>query len=175
MAKNAFTVFIPMSTDSDARKRIVFDFFDLLAAVAARGKTNGLGGRKLSRMAGWWAFEHSDGGKGFDGGYKSWARYAFTVTKRSVKRRANLKQGRGCNKPFIFCISSLTLTRSNRRCQRHLTATSLVAGSSLSNGVSSRDTRSDAAPDEESGHDRQCRIAHTFCAPAKGEKLRVQG
>jgi hypothetical protein len=77
MAKNAFTVFVPMCTESDARKRIIFDFFDLLAAVAARGKTNGLGGRKLSRMAGWWAFEHSDNGKGFDGGYKSWARYAI--------------------------------------------------------------------------------------------------
>ncbi|QDS67941.1 hypothetical protein FKW77_008811 [Venturia effusa] len=73
MAKNAFTVFIPMSTESEARKQIVFDFFDLLAAIAARGKTNGLGGRKLSRMAGWWAFEHSDNGKGFDGGYESWA------------------------------------------------------------------------------------------------------
>ncbi|TLD26291.1 hypothetical protein E2P81_ATG08103 [Venturia nashicola] len=73
MAKNAFTVFIPMSTESEARKKIVFDFFDLLAAIAARGKTNGLGGRKLSRMAGWWAFEHSDNGKGFEGGYKSWA------------------------------------------------------------------------------------------------------
>ncbi|KAF2417421.1 hypothetical protein EJ08DRAFT_600096 [Tothia fuscella] len=76
MAKNAFTVFIPMSSESDARKRIIFDFFDLLAAIAARGKTNGLGGRKLSRMAGWWAFEHSDGGKGFDGGYRSWANSA---------------------------------------------------------------------------------------------------
>ena len=62
-----------MSTDS-ARKRIIFDFFDLLAAIAARGKTNGLGGRKLSRMAGWWAFEHSDNGKRFDGGYSSWAK-----------------------------------------------------------------------------------------------------
>ena len=62
-----------MSTDS-ARKQIIFDFFDLLAAIAARGKTNGLGGRKLSRMAGWWAFEHSDNGKGFDGGYGSWAK-----------------------------------------------------------------------------------------------------
>jgi Domain of unknown function (DUF1708) len=60
--------------DSDARKQIIFDFFDLLSAVAARGKTNGLGGRKLSRMAGWWAFAHSDDGKGFDGGYKSWGR-----------------------------------------------------------------------------------------------------
>jgi hypothetical protein len=74
MAKNAFTVFIPMSSESDSRKRIIFDFFDLLAAIAARGKTNGLGGRKLSRMAGWWAFDHSDDGKGFDGGYRSWAK-----------------------------------------------------------------------------------------------------
>lgn len=74
MAKNAFSVFIPMSCESDSRKRIIFDFFDLLAAIAARGKTNGLGGRKLSRMAGWWAFDHSDNGKGFDGGYRSWAK-----------------------------------------------------------------------------------------------------
>jgi Domain of unknown function (DUF1708) len=76
MAKNAFEVFIPMSADSSARKEIIFDFFDLLAAIAARGRTNGLGGRKLSRYAGWWAFEHSDDGKGFDGGYKSWAKAA---------------------------------------------------------------------------------------------------
>ena len=74
MSRNAFNTFIPMSTDSEARKRIIFDFFDLLAAIAARGKTNGLGGRKLSRMAGWWAFENSDNGKGFDGGYSSWAK-----------------------------------------------------------------------------------------------------
>jgi Domain of unknown function (DUF1708) len=74
MAKNAFEVFIPMSTESPARKEILIDFFDLLAAFAARGQKNGLGGRKLSRYAGWWAFEHSDGGKGFDGGYRSWAK-----------------------------------------------------------------------------------------------------
>jgi Domain of unknown function (DUF1708) len=61
--------------DSDARTKIIFDFFDLLSAIAAHGKTNGLGGRKLSRMAAWWAFEHSDSGKGFEGGYKGWARY----------------------------------------------------------------------------------------------------
>jgi hypothetical protein len=76
MAKNAFDVFIPMSTESNARKEIIFDFFDLLAAISARGKGNGLGGRKLSRYAGWWAFEHSDDGKGFDGGYRSWAKAA---------------------------------------------------------------------------------------------------
>ena len=79
-ARHAFDTFIPLSVDSDARKHIIFDFFDLLAAVAARGKTNGMGGRKLSRMAGWWAFEHADEGKGFDGGYRSWAKYAVYPT-----------------------------------------------------------------------------------------------
>ncbi|KAH0073841.1 DUF1708-domain-containing protein, partial [Aureobasidium melanogenum] len=72
MARNAFHTFIPMSVDSNARKNIIYNFFDLLTAIAAHGKTNGFGGRKLSRMAGWWAFEHSDDGKGFEGGYKSW-------------------------------------------------------------------------------------------------------
>ncbi len=47
-----------------------------MAAVAAHGKSNGLGGRKLSRFAGWWAFEHYDTGKGFDAGYKQWMKYA---------------------------------------------------------------------------------------------------
>jgi hypothetical protein len=73
-ARHAFDTFIPLSVDSEARKRIIFDFFDLLAAVAARGKTNGMGGRKLSRMAGWWAFEFHDDGHGFDGGYRTWER-----------------------------------------------------------------------------------------------------
>ncbi|KAI9698449.1 MAG: hypothetical protein M1836_004030 [Candelina mexicana] len=72
-ARDAFATFIPISVESDARSNIIFDFFDLLAAVAAHGKTNGLGGGKLSRLAGWWAFEHSDSGDGFDGGYRSWA------------------------------------------------------------------------------------------------------
>ncbi|KAK5109785.1 hypothetical protein LTR62_006518 [Meristemomyces frigidus] len=73
VARNAFTTFIPMCADSEARRNIIFDFFDLMAAIAAHGKLNGLGGRKLSRLSGWWAFEHSDDGKGFEGGYKSWA------------------------------------------------------------------------------------------------------
>lgn len=72
MARNAFATFIPIGAGSEARRNIIFDFFDLLAAVAAHGKMNGMGGRKLSRLAGWWAFEHSDDGKGFEGGYKSW-------------------------------------------------------------------------------------------------------
>lgn len=72
MAKHAFDTFIPLSVDSESRKSIIFDFFDLLAAIAANGKSNGLGGRKISRLAGWWAFEQEDTGNGFEGGYKAW-------------------------------------------------------------------------------------------------------
>ncbi|OJJ48607.1 hypothetical protein ASPZODRAFT_130697 [Penicilliopsis zonata CBS 506.65] len=72
LARDAFSTFIPISVDSDARTRIIFDFFDLLSAIAAHGKSNGLGGRKLSRYAGWWAFEHTDNGKGFEASYKNW-------------------------------------------------------------------------------------------------------
>lgn len=99
LARHAFDTFIPLSVDSDARKHIIFDFFDLLAAVAARGKTNGMGGRKLSRMAGWWAFEHSDDGKGFDGGYRSWERAAdaashlFFAYLRSLSPESNALGG----------------------------------------------------------------------------------
>ena len=74
MAKHAFDTFIPLSVESEARRNIVFDFFDLLAAIAANSKTNGLSGRKLSRLAGWWAFEFSDSTQGFDGGYNTWER-----------------------------------------------------------------------------------------------------
>ncbi|KAI9871015.1 MAG: hypothetical protein M1823_008572, partial [Watsoniomyces obsoletus] len=72
MATDAFHTFIPISVESNARVQIITDFFDLVAAIAAHGKTNGLGGHKLSRYAGWWAFGHFDTGKGFDAGYKSW-------------------------------------------------------------------------------------------------------
>ncbi|KAF1842681.1 uncharacterized protein K460DRAFT_356509 [Cucurbitaria berberidis CBS 394.84] len=75
-ARHAFDTFIPISVESDARKHIIFDFFDLLSAVAARGKSNGMGGRKLSRLAGWWAFEFAEDGKGFDGGYRTWEKAA---------------------------------------------------------------------------------------------------
>lgn len=47
-----------------------------MASLAAHGKSNGMGGVKLSRYAGWWAFEHFDSGKGFDAGYKTWERAA---------------------------------------------------------------------------------------------------
>ena len=73
LARDAFSTFIPISVDSDARNKIIFDFFDLLASIAAHGKSNGLGGRKLSRYAGWWAFDHHDTGNGFEASYKNWA------------------------------------------------------------------------------------------------------
>ncbi|KAI0473885.1 hypothetical protein GGR56DRAFT_666871 [Xylariaceae sp. FL0804] len=72
MARDSFSTFIPLSVENQARSQIIFDFFDLLSAIAAHGKMNGFGGRKLSRTASWWAFEHKDTGNGFEGGYKSW-------------------------------------------------------------------------------------------------------
>lgn len=83
MARHAFATFIPISVESDARTKIIFDFFDLMAAIAAHGKTNGMSGRKLSRLAGWWAFEHADAGNGFDGGYKSWARSVLALARKN--------------------------------------------------------------------------------------------
>ncbi|KAL2755016.1 hypothetical protein ACRALDRAFT_1082595 [Sodiomyces alcalophilus JCM 7366] len=76
MARDSFKTFIPLSVDNGARSCIIFDFFDLLAAIAAHGKMNGMGGRKLSRMAAWWAFEHKDTGSGFEGGYNAWQKAA---------------------------------------------------------------------------------------------------
>ncbi|KAL2154440.1 hypothetical protein VTH82DRAFT_3116 [Thermothelomyces myriococcoides] len=76
MARDSFKTFIPLSVDNESRSKIIFDFFDLLSAIAAHSKNNGFGGRKLSRMAGWWAFEHTDNGNGFEGGYKTWLRQA---------------------------------------------------------------------------------------------------
>ncbi|KAF2035948.1 hypothetical protein EK21DRAFT_53700 [Setomelanomma holmii] len=98
-ARHAFDTFIPLSVESEARKRIIFDFFDLLSAVAARGKTNGMGGRKLSRLAGWWAFEFVEDGKGFDGGYRTWekaadaASHLFFAYLRSLSPESNTVGG----------------------------------------------------------------------------------
>ncbi|PSR87167.1 hypothetical protein BD289DRAFT_367470 [Coniella lustricola] len=76
MARDSFKTFIPLSVENGARSSIIFNFFDLLSAIAAHGKMNGFGGRKLSRMAAWWAFEHKDTSNGFDGGYRSWLKAA---------------------------------------------------------------------------------------------------
>ncbi len=78
MASDSFKTFIPLSVDTEAKAAIITDFFDLMSAIAAHGKMNGFGGRKLSRMAAWWAFEHKETGSGFEGGYKEWLRYCLT-------------------------------------------------------------------------------------------------
>ncbi|OAQ96749.1 hypothetical protein LLEC1_03924 [Akanthomyces lecanii] len=80
LARDSFKTFIPISVESDARQNIIFGFFELVAAIAAHGKTNGLSGVKLSRMAAWWAFEQRDTGDGFDGGYKAWKKAADATT-----------------------------------------------------------------------------------------------
>ena len=51
MARDSFATFIPLSVESDARTKIIFDFFDLLSAIAAHGKTNGLGGPKIVKVS----------------------------------------------------------------------------------------------------------------------------
>lgn len=87
MARDSFKTFIPLSVENAARQQIIFDFFSLIAAVAAHGKNNGFGGRKLSRMASWWAFEQNDTGNGFDGGYGAWLRYDDELSTLNTKYR----------------------------------------------------------------------------------------
>ncbi|GKZ84516.1 hypothetical protein AnigIFM56816_009849 [Aspergillus niger] len=112
-APDAFTTFIPISVDSDARSKIVFDFFDLLAAVAAHGKSNGLGGRKLSRYAGWWAFDHADTGNGFEAAYKNWARAADATSHLFFAYLRSLSpELRGVNAITTLPISLQTLVQA---------------------------------------------------------------
>ncbi|KAK9376148.1 uncharacterized protein V1513DRAFT_300636 [Lipomyces chichibuensis] len=59
-AQNAFKMIIPVAADSPARSRIIFNFFDLLSALASHWKTSGMGGRKVARLAAWWAFPLSE-------------------------------------------------------------------------------------------------------------------
>ena len=113
MARESFATFIPISVESDARTRIIFDYFDLLSAIAAHAKTNGFGGRKLSRLAGWWAFEHLDDGNGFEGGYKNWTKCVFLHELRY--RHANMSQICRPSQPFILCILTITITRIGSR------------------------------------------------------------
>lgn len=55
--QDSFFTIMPRCVESEFHATIVFDFFDLLASVATHGRKNGLGGRKLSRLAGTWAFD----------------------------------------------------------------------------------------------------------------------
>ncbi|KAK9459552.1 uncharacterized protein V1516DRAFT_687290 [Lipomyces oligophaga] len=60
MAIDTFSRLIPIVAESSARASIITDFFDLLSAIAAHWKTSGMGGRKLARLAAWWAFPIQD-------------------------------------------------------------------------------------------------------------------
>ncbi|KAF7594462.1 hypothetical protein BBP40_009095 [Aspergillus hancockii] len=114
LARDAFSTFIPISVDSDARSKIVFDFFDLLTAIAANGKSNGLGGRKLSRYAGWWAFEHIDTGNGFEAAYKSWASAADATSHLffAYLRSLSPESPRGMNSISTLPIALQTLLQA---------------------------------------------------------------
>ncbi|KAK9321476.1 hypothetical protein V1517DRAFT_171355 [Lipomyces orientalis] len=59
-AQNAFKMIIPVVADSQARSRIIFNFFDLLSAIASHWKTTGMSGRRVARLAAWWAFPLSE-------------------------------------------------------------------------------------------------------------------
>lgn len=116
MARDAFATFMPLSVESDARTKIIFDFFDLMAAIAAHGKTNGMGGRKLSRLAGWWAFEQIDAGNGFDGGYKSWSSAADATSHLffAYLRSLSPDSVRGFNGISTLPLSLQTLVRDTQ-------------------------------------------------------------
>jgi hypothetical protein len=135
MARDAFATFIPLSVESDARTKIIFDFFDLMAAIAAHGKTNGMGGRKLSRLAGWWAFEQVDAGNGFDGGYKSWSRF---VDPWPLDTGADELQRCRCYKSLVFRLSSITFAGLCSRTKRDLGTSYLATKSCARNSVSPR-------------------------------------
>ena len=54
--KKAFLEFMPQCLTSPAHASIVYDFLDLLVSLSANAKENQLSGRKISKMAGIWAF-----------------------------------------------------------------------------------------------------------------------
>ncbi|KAL9100749.1 MAG: hypothetical protein Q9163_003916 [Psora crenata] len=121
MARDAFATFIPLSVESDARTKIIFDFFDLLSAIAAHGKTNGMGGRKLSRLAGWWAFDQSDDKNGFDGGYRAWSRAADATSHLFFAYLRSLSPGsvKGINGISALPLSLQTLVQETRYPPEH--------------------------------------------------------
>ncbi|KAG5370070.1 Morphogenesis-related protein [Yarrowia sp. C11] len=76
---DAFLTLIPRCIQTEAHASILYDFMDLLAAIATHGKKNGMGGRKLARLAGSWAFDVNTGADGpvsFQDGLDAWSRGA---------------------------------------------------------------------------------------------------
>lgn len=76
---DAFLTLIPRCIETEAHASILYDFMDLLAAIATHGKKNGMGGRKLARLAGTWAFDVNTGADGpvsFQDGLNTWSEAA---------------------------------------------------------------------------------------------------
>lgn len=75
--QDAFVTIIPKCVDSFTHAVIIFAFFDLMAAIATHGKKNGMGGRKLARFAGTWAFDlkrpDSKDSTSFEDGLDAWS------------------------------------------------------------------------------------------------------
>ncbi|KAG4304421.1 hypothetical protein PORY_002131 [Pneumocystis oryctolagi] len=92
---NAFFNYMPVAAGSKVRENIIFDFFDILSTIAAYSKINGLCGDKLSRTAGWWAFNFKDKEQGFHKAYSNWKKSAdanehlFFAYLRSIKEQSN--------------------------------------------------------------------------------------
>lgn len=113
-ARQSFEMFVPISTESKAHMQIIFDFFDLLSAVAARAKSNGMGGRKLSRLAGWWAFDVSDKVQGFDDGYRAWENAANAASHLFFAYLRSLDSNQPPRDPYdISDISNLPRSLQN--------------------------------------------------------------
>ncbi|CAN6674736.1 hypothetical protein TRVA0_063S00188 [Trichomonascus vanleenenianus] len=55
--EDSFLTVLPKLVDSAAHASIVFHFFDLVTSIATHGRRNGMGPRKLARLAGLWAFD----------------------------------------------------------------------------------------------------------------------
>jgi len=74
-ARDAFSVLIPLSVESELHTAIILDFFGFLASVAAHAKSNGFSGQRLARIMGWYAFNVKGSASGFTDGYANWEKY----------------------------------------------------------------------------------------------------
>lgn len=77
---DAYNTLVPRIAESPAHARIITQFFVLLFKISGKQKRNGLHGRKLARLAGFWAFEllHSnkEAPTNFGGGLTCWSKAA---------------------------------------------------------------------------------------------------
>lgn len=130
MARDSFSTFIPLSVENQAKSHIIFDYFDLLSAIAAHGKVNGFGGRKLSRMAAWWAFEHKHMGAGFENGYKSWLRSEHSCHSIWLLEDVlTFQQCRGRHESSLLCISQVIVAIASTSWHFHAAYVSAEASS----------------------------------------------